>query len=446
MSHLDLAESILGLAKRTGADAADVLVSEGNSFSVTVRRGEIETLKQAAAKALGVRVFVGQRHAVTWTSDFSPEALRSLLEDAVGMARASGEDEHAGLPDEARPVEDVDLGLVDPAIAAVPTEERIEAARRAEAAAFEVSPEITNSQGSTYASDEGSIVLANSLGFVGSYRTGSATMSVAPVAQRNGSMERDYWYTASRRLDGLLSPEELGRIAAERALRRLGARQPETGRVPVIFDPEPAAHLLGYVFGAINGYAVFRGATFLKDRLGEPVASPLVTVVDEGRRPGGLGARPFDGEGSPTRRNVPIENGVLKHWLCDWYAARKIGAHPTGSARRGVTGPPAVGPGDLSLAPGDRTPESLVEEVERGLYVTDLIGFGVNLVTGDFSQGAAGLWIENGRLAYPVNEITIAGQLGQMLMDIDAVANDLEFRGSVAAPTVRVKSMTVSGR
>jgi len=446
MSYRDLADGVLAEAKRAGADAADVVVSDGSSFSVTVRRGEIETLKQARAKALGVRVFVGRRHAVTWTSDFSTSALRSLLADAVGMARASGDDEHAGLPDETPPAEDLDLGLVDPALAGVPTEERIEAARRAEAAAFDTSPEIVNSQGSSYASDEGELVLANSLGFMGSYHTSSASISVGPVAQRNGSMERDYWYTTSRRRDGLLSPEELGRIAAERTLRRLGARQPRTSHVPVVFDPETASQLLGHVFGAINGYAVFRSSTFLKDRLGELVASPLVTVVDEGRRPGGLGARPFDGEGSPTRRNVPIENGVLRHWLCDWYSARKIGAPPTGSARRGVAGGPAVGPGDLSLAPGDRSPESLVEEVEQGLYVTDLIGFGVNLVTGDFSQGAAGLWIEKGRFAHPVNEITIAGNLGQMLLDVDAVGDDLVFRSSVAAPTLRVRRMTVSGR
>jgi PmbA protein len=446
MSYADLAGSVPGDAKRAGADAADVVVSEGNSFSVTVRRGEIETLKHAVAKALGVRVFVGRRHAVTWTSDFSPAALRSLLDEAVAMARASGDDEHAGLPDETPPAEDLDLGLFDPAIAAVPTEERIEAARLAEAAAFDSSPEITNSQGSSYASEEGEVVLANSLGFVGAYRSSAVSMSVGPVAQRNGSMERDYWYTTSRRRDGLLSPQELGRIAAERTLRRLGARQPQTAHVPVVFDPETASQLLGHLFGAINGYAVFRNSTFLQGRLGEQVASPLVTVVDEGRRPGGLGARPFDGEGSPTRRNVPIENGVLKHWLCDWYAARKIGAPPTGSARRGVAGAPSVGPGDLCLAPGDRSPQSLVAELERGLYVTDLIGFGVNLVTGDFSQGAAGLWIEKGQFTHPVNEITIAGNLGQMLLDVDAVADDLEFRGSVAAPTLRVRRMTVSGR
>jgi len=446
MSYTDLAESVLSGAEQAGADAADVVVSHGKSFSVTVRRGEIETLKQAVAKALGVRVFVGRRHAVTWTSDFSAAALRSLLEDAVGMARASGDDEHAGLPDETPPAEELDLGLLDPEIAAVPTEERIEAARRAEAAAFDTSPEITNSLGSTYASDEGELVLANSLGFMGTYRSSSASMSVGPVAQRNGSMERDYWYTTSRRRDGLLSPEELGRTAAERTLRRLGARQPKTAHVPVVFDPETASQLLGHVFGAVNGYAVFRNSTFLKDRLGEVVASPLVTVVDEGRRPGGLGARPFDGEGSPTRRNVPIENGVLKHWLCDWYSARKLGVAATGSARRGVAGAPAVGPGDLSLSPGDRSPQSLVEEVESGLYVTDLIGFGVNLVTGDFSQGAAGLWIEKGRLDHPVNEITIAGNLGQMLLDVDAVGDDLVFRSSISAPTLRVRRMTVSGR
>jgi PmbA protein len=215
--------------------------------------------------------------------------------------------------------------------------------------------------------------------------------------------------------------------------------------VPVVFDPETAASLVGHAFGALSGYAVFRNATFLRDRLGEAVASPLVTVVDDGRRPRGLGSRPFDGEGLPTRRNVPIERGVLRHYLCDSYSARRIGARSTGSARRGVAGGPSVGAANLFLEAGSTSPDEILREVDRGLYVTDLIGFGVNLVTGDYSQGAVGHWIEKGRLVHPVHEITIAGNLKDMLRDIDAVGSDLEFRGSVAAPTIRVRRMTVSG-
>ena len=445
MDYRDLAADLLKKVRAAGADAADVLIGEGTDFSVTVRKGEVETLTDAGSKALGIRVFVGKRTATSYTSDFSADALRRLVEETVAMARVTGEDAAAGLPDEWVPPEAIDLGLHDPSPAALPTTERIERARRAEAAALAVSSEITNSQGGSYGSDEDSVVLANTLGFMGTYRSSSVSLSTVPVAERDGQMERDYWYTTGRGLGDLLSPEEVGRIAAERTVRRLGARQVPTCEVPIVFDPETAADILGHIFRALSGYSVFRNATFLKGRVGQTVASPLVTVVDEGRRPRGLGSRPFDGEGLPTRRNVPLEQGVLRHYLCDTYAARKIGARSTGSARRGVSGGPSVGAANLSFAPGTTPPDEIVAGVERGLYVTDLIGFGVDLVSGDYSQGAAGQWIEKGRFVHPVHEVTIAGNLGQMLRDVDAVGDDLEFRGSTASPTLRVRRMTVSG-
>jgi PmbA protein len=289
------------------------------------------------------------------------------------------------------------------------------------------------------------MLLANTLGFMGTYRASSVSFSVVPVAERDGQMQRDYWYSAGRGLGELLAPEEVGRVAAERTLRRLGARKVPTCEVPVVFDPETAAELMGTLFRALSGYSVFRNATFLKGRLGETVASPLLTLVDEGRRYRGLGARPFDGEGLATRRNVPLEQGVLRHFLCDAYSARKIGAKPTGSARRNVAGGPTVGAGNLFFEAGTTPPEQILGEVERGLYVTDLIGFGIDLVSGDYSQGAVGQWIEKGRFAHPVHEITVAGNLKQMLMDVDAVGNDLVFRGSAASPTLRIRKMTVSG-
>jgi PmbA protein len=446
MDYADLAQSLVADARRAGADAADVLVSSGTSFSVTVRRGEIETLKESGSKALGVRVFVGRRTAQSCTSDFSRATLGELVSEVVAMARATGADPAAGLPDEREQPAGDDLGIYDATLSRVPTPERIEAARRAESVALEASPEITNSQGASYASGEGTVWLANSLGFAGSYRASSASLSVVPVAERDGHMERDYWYSTSRRRDGLLSPDEVGRIAAERTLRRLGSRKIPTAEVPVVFDPETAAQLIGHLFGAITGYAVFRGATFLKERLGEAVASPLVTLVDDALRPGGLGSRPFDGEGCTARRNVPVERGVLRHFLCDAYSGRKLGVPPAGCARRSVGGSPSVGPSNLYLEAGETPPEQIVAGVERGLYVTDLIGFGVNLVTGDYSQGAAGHWIESGRLTHPVHEVTVAGNLKQMLLDVDAVGSDLEFRSSVAAPTLRVARMTVGGQ
>ena len=445
MDYRDLAVDLVGSALAEGADAADVLVAEGTDFSVTVRKGDVEKLTDAGSKALGIRVFVGRRTASSYTSDFSLGALRALLRETVLMARSTGEDPAAGLPEELEPAEEVELGLYDPSPAALPTEERIEMARRAEAAALSSSPEITNSDGGHFGSGEDVLVLANSKGFVGTYRSSAVSMSVVPVGERGGQMERDYWYTAGRGLQDLLSAEEVGRIAAERTLRRLGARKVKTAEVPVVFDPETAADLLGHVFSALSGYAVFRNATFLKDSLGERVASELLTVVDDGRRPRGLGSRPFDGEGLKTRRNVPIERGVLRHFLCDAYSARKIGSRPSGCARRGVAGGPGVGASNLFLEAGKTPPEAITGDVAAGLYVTDLIGFGVNLVTGDYSQGATGHWIENGRLVHPVHEVTIAGNLKEMLKDVDALGTDLEFRGSVAAPTLRVRRMTVSG-
>jgi PmbA protein len=444
MDHRELATELVRTARAGGADAADVLVAEGTEFSVTVRKGDVETLTEAGSKALGVRVFVGRRTASTHTSDFSWPALRRLVEETVGMARATGEDEAAGLPDEMVPPEDLELGLFDLSPGALPTEERIERARRAEAAALETAG-IVNSQGASWGQGESSVVLANTMGFLGGYRTSSVSLSVTPQAERDGQMERDYWYTAGRGLADLEPPEQVGRTAAERTLRRLGARQVPTCDVPVVFDPEAAAEILGTLFSAITGYAVFRGATFLRDRLGEEVASPLLTLVDDGRRVRGLGSRPFDGEGLPTRRNVPVERGVLRHWLCDSYSARRVGARPTGSARRGVGGGPSVGATNLFFEPGTSSPDAIVGGVARGLYVTDLIGFGVNVVTGDYSQGAVGHWIEGGRLVHPVHEVTIAGNLRDMLRDVDAVGRDLVFRGSSASPTLRIRRMTVSG-
>ncbi len=444
MDYQELAHGLLKTARSAGADGADLIIGEGTEFSVTVRKGEIETLKDAGSKALGVRVFVGRRTASTYTSDFSRAALDALVRETVAMARVTGEDPAAGLPDEAPPAEEIDLGLHDPSVAALPPAERIERVRRAEAAALDV-PGITNSQGASWGSGEGFVLLANSLGFMGSYRTSTASYSVTPQAEKDGQMERDYWYTVGRGLLELDPPEEVGRKAAARTLRRLGARQVPTAEVPVVFDPETAAEILGTVFGALSGYAVFRNATFLKDRIGQRVASPLVTLVDEGRRPRGFGSRPFDGEGQRTRRNVPLEEGVLRHFLCDSYSARKIGARSTGSARRGIGGGPSVGAGNLYFEPGTTSPEEILGSVDRGLYVTDLIGFGIDLVSGDYSQGAVGHWIEKGRLLHPVHEVTIAGNLKQMLLDVDAVGTDLEWRGSSASPTVRIKRMTVSG-
>ncbi len=444
MDYRELAADLLSQTRRAGADDADLLVAEGTEFSVSVRKGEIETLKESGSKALGLRVFVGKRTASAHTSDFSLPALREFVTSVVEIARATGVDPAAGLPDEVVPAQELDLGLFDPATMAVPTEARIEQARAAEAIALSM-PGITNSHGGSYRCGESRVLLMNTRGFTGSFRSSSCSLSVVPVAEKNGAMERDYWYTYAHGPSGMLAPEEVGRIAAERTLRRLGARRVPTCEVSIVFDPESAADLLGHLFDAVSGYAVFRNATFLRDRIGEQVGSPLLTMVDEGRRPGGFGSRPWDGEGSPTRRNVPIEKGVLRHYMCDWYASRKLNAAANGCARRGVGGNPSVGSSNLSFEPGEETPESLVAGIENGFYVTDLFGFGVNLVSGEYSQGAAGQWIEKGKIGFPVHEVTIAGNLKDMLRNVDGVGNDLVFRGATASPTLRISRMTVSG-
>ncbi|MGD0620447.1 MAG: metallopeptidase TldD-related protein, partial [Bryobacteraceae bacterium] len=305
---------------------------------------------------------------------------------------------------------------------------------------------IVNSEGASFNSYSGARAFANSLGFSGAYRMASCSLSVTPVARENGKLERDHWYTVGRSPAVLEPAADVGRRAAERTLRRLGARKVATAKVPVVFDPEVARSLLGHVFEAISGESVWRQASFLSDKLGERIAPEYVTVVDDATIPGLFGTSPFDDEGVPSRRTVVIERGILKSWLLNSYTARKLGLTTTGNAARGLSGNAGVGRGNFFLEPGSAPPKDLLNGIRQGLYVTELIGHGVNVVNGDYSRGAAGLWIENGELAYPVSEITVASNLARMLSGISAVANDLRFRGSTASPTLVIEEMTVSGQ
>lgn len=446
MDYRDLASDVLRKANRLGASGAEVLVVEDESFSVLVRMRGVDTVKSAREKRLGLRVFVGQRSATTATSDFAATALDRLLADTVAMAKATPEDPCAGLPDAGAFSPDLpDLDLWDAEAGALPLPERIAMASRAEDAALGFDPRICNSEGSDYGHRDARIRFANSHGFSGEYRASSVSLSVTPVAKDEAGMQRDGWYSTHRRLNRLESPETVGRTAAQRTLRRLGARKVATQEVPVVFDPDMAASLLRSVCGAVSGSAIYRGASFLVGKLGQQVASAGLTVVDDGRRPGGLGSRPFDGEGLPTRRTVVIENGVLASYLLDTYTGRKLGLVSTGNASRSLGQRPTVGPMNFYVQPGAASPEAIIRSVDRGLYVTEMIGFGVNLVNGDYSRGAVGIWIEKGELAYPVEEITIAGNLTDMLRDIEMIGNDLEWRGSIAAPTVKIGRMTVAG-
>jgi len=289
-------------------------------------------------------------------------------------------------------------------------------------------------------------VLVNSHGFVGEYRRSYCSVAAIPIAQdEKGNMQRDFWFSVARSLAKLESAEEVGKVAAQRTVRRLGARKAKTAHVPVIFDPMVSASILEHIFEGVNGDSVYRGASFLAGKLGQKIAGDTVTVIDDGTMPGGFGTAPFDGEGIPTRRKLVIENGVLKSYLLNTYTAKKLGLETTANASRGLAGTPGIGPGNYFLQPGARTPKQMIADVKEGLYVTEFLGHGANLVTGDYSRGASGLWISGGELTYPVEEITVAGNLKEMFFHISEVANDLEFRGSVAAPTIRIDGLTVGG-
>jgi PmbA protein len=443
---LEIAELLLDGARRHGADAADVVVAEGDSLEVGVRLGEIEKLKQARQKHLGLRVFVGARSAITSSADFSRAALERLAADTCALARVVAEDPFGGLPDASELATAIpDLDLYDPELATVTPEHGIQLAKTAEHAALSADARITNSEGAEFGASTSRVVYASSTGFRGEYRDSGVSLSAVPVASQNGAMQRDYWYSSQRKLARLDSAESIGQIAAARALRRLNARQVHTCEVPVIFDPEMASGLLRHLAGAVSGYALYKGTSFLIGKLGERLAPDFVTVVDDGTLVGALGSKPFDGEGLPTRRTVVLERGVLTSYLFDAYSARKLKSRSTGNASRSIGSPPQVAPTNLFLNAGTDTPQTIIQSVKSGLYVTELIGFGVNAVTGDYSRGAVGLWIENGELAYPVEEITIAGNLLSMFQNIEVVGNDLELRHSVAAPTVKIARMTVAG-
>jgi PmbA protein len=441
----EIAVDLVSRAMRGGASQADVVVHEADEFSTTLRLGQIEKLKEAASKVLGLRVLRGVRSASSFSSDFSPPALQRLVERTLAMAWVTSEDPANGLPEAALLGRyEGDLALYSEDVAELSTEERIDYARRAEQAALGADPRIKNSEGAWFEASVGRKAFANSLGFVGSYRSSYCAGSVAPVAE-DGGMQRDYWYSVSRRRSALEAPEAVGRKAAERTLRKLGGRKMATCQVPVIFDTETAPSLVGHIFDAVRGDAIYRSASFLTGKLNQKVACERVTILDDGLRPGGFGTRPFDGEGVPASVTPVIEKGVLSNYLLNCYTARKLKMRTTGNASRGVSGPPSVGPKNFYLAPGPHTAEEIRKSVKTGFYVTELIGFGVNVVTGDYSRGAAGMWIENGEFAYPVEEVTIAGNLAEMLNHVEMVGSDLEFRSAFAAPTLLISGLTVAG-
>ncbi len=446
-----LAADVVERALRAGAAEAEAVIREGDEFSTLVRLGQVETLKESGAQGIGLRVFLGSsgsyRTANTSTSDFSEAGLAHMIAGAVDLAQVTSQDPFAGLPERdamGQIAGELDLYYED--VYSMPTAQRIEHARRAEAAALSADPRLKKSDGGSFDAATGHKIMANSRGFVGEYRRSYCSLSAMPIAEtEQGGMQRDYWFSSARTLARLDTPESIGAEAARRTLRRLNARRVATQRVPIIFAPEIARSLIGNIFEAANGDSIYRGASFWTGQLGHRVASENVTVIDDGTMPGLFGTAPFDGEGLPTRRTVIVENGILKNYLLNTYTGRKLNMPSTGNASRGLAGTPGIGAGNLFLQNGTVSPQQLLADVKVGFYVTELMGFGVNMVTGDYSRGAAGLWIENGELTFAVEEVTIAGNLKEMLNNITAIADDLQFRGAVASPTLRIDGMTIAG-
>jgi PmbA protein len=443
---LELAEDVVRQALAKGATDAECTVTAGEEFSVNVRMREIEQLKESGSRAMGLRVFVGQRNGSATTSDLTGEGVARMIRAALDNAAVTTDDPHAGLADATEfGFYDGDLQLFSPEIPELTAPWKIEQAMAAERSALEADPRIRNSEGGSFDSYQSERYFANSRGFRGSYRTTSAAMSAVPVAEADGRKERDYAYTIARSLNRLKDASAVGREAAERTLRRLGARKIATQKAPVLFESRVARSLVGHIFEAVSGDSIYRKASFLLDKLGEKVASDKLTVIDDPTIPGLFGSWPFDDEGVPARRKVVIERGVLATYLHNSYSARKCGTRTTGNAGRGLAGNPWVEHGNFYVEAGEDPPEKLIAGIRRGLLVTELMGQGVNIVNGDYSRGAAGLWIENGEIAYPVSEITIAGNLREMLHGIVAAGADLEFQGSTASPALLIEEMTISG-
>ena len=436
----DLAERLVAAARRAGADAADALAVRSVSLAVEVREGAVEESERSEGDDVGLRAFVGRRQAVVATNDVKADVAQ-LAERAVAMARVAPDDPFAGLADPSALARDIpDLDLLDPDLPAVALLE--ERAKRAESAALGVKG-VTKSGGAS--AGIGGMVLVTSHGFRGAYLNSGQSVSMTAIVGEGTAMERDYDYSSALHGADLESPEKVGRTAGERTVERLNPRKVETKRVPVVFDRRVAGSLVSHFASAINGAAVARKTSFLRDKLGERLFKPGIHVLDDPRRLRGLRSRPFDAEGVATRRLAVVEDGLLASWFLDSATARELGLATTGHAQRGVSSTPAPGPSNLHLSAGPDTPDALIADIAEGFYVTDLIGMGVNPVTGDYSRGASGFWIENGKRSYPVSEVTIAGNLIDMFHGLSP-ASDLEFRFGTNAPTLRVEGLTVAGR
>ncbi|MBL8910697.1 MAG: TldD/PmbA family protein [Archangium sp.] len=441
-----LAKAVMERALRSGADQAEVFLQVGRSADVRVRDGEIEDLTQATSKGLGLRVFVKNRLGFVWTSDFSESALDAIVSRAVSLAEVSADNPDNGLPDPTSLGKLPDVGpLFDQRVADLPPDWKIKASIEMEKVIKSFDPRIKTIDSVGAGESVSEVYLASSAGMHGSYEGTSVYLYASPVATDGTQLQTSYWYDAKRFFEDLLSPEEVAKKAAARAVRLLGAKKIKTQKLPVVFDPTMAAGFVSSIAGAMNGDAVFKRASFLASKLGQKIAPDHFTLVDDGLWARGLATSPFDGEGVPTRTTPLVEKGVLKAFLYDSFTARKAKTKTTGNASRGYRSLPGIGVNNLTLTPGTKSPEEILKEIPRGLYVTAMLGHGANTITGDYSRGANGLLIENGELTQAVQEVTVGGNLNDMLMQLDAIGNDLHFHGATGASTIRFKELTVSG-
>ncbi len=445
-NYEQLAKRLVDRAQSQGASQAEAFVEIGREATCRVRDGEIEHLTQWTSKGVGLRVVVNERLGFSWTSDFEPSSLNAFVDRAVQLAQAAAPNSLNGLPSASDLGAFSDVGsLFDPAVANLAPDWKIRAALEMEKVVRAYDPRIKTIESVEAGETVGEVYLASSAGVMGHSQGTSVYLYTGAVAEADGQLQNSWWYDARRFLGDLEAPEVVAREAARRAVRMLGAKKVKSQQVPVVFDPMMAASFIGGIAGAVNGDAVFKKSSFLASKLGQQVAPANITIVDDGLLPRGLATSPFDGEGVPTRRTALLENGVVKTFLYDAFTARKAGARSTGNASRGYRSLPSIGTHNLYLEAGRQAPAQLVKDIPQGLYVTSMLGHGANLVTGEYSRGANGLWIENGELTRPVQEVTVAGNLLDMLSRIDGVGSDLTFRGSVGAPTLRFSELTVSG-
>ena len=439
---LNLLSDLMGRATRAGADAADAVYFDAASISVAQRLGASEKLERAESCDLGLRVFIGKRQAIVSSTDFAPETLDELVERAVAMARIATEDPYCGIADPSHIVTNIPvLDMCDPSEPT--TEDLTDLATRAEDAARAIEG-VTNSEGGEAGWSRANIAIAATNGLAQSYSMSSQSISACVIAGEDTGMERDYDYDSAVYGSDLKSPENIGRSAGERAVKRLNARKVKSQQVPIMYDRRVSSGMVRHLVGAINGASITRGTSFLKDSMGQSVFDSEINIIDDPHRMRGLRSKPFDGEGIANARHAFVENGKLVTWVLDLASSRQLGLESTGHASRGTSSPPSPGSTNVYMENGSNSAAELMSDIKSGLYITEMIGMGVNGVTGDYSRGAAGFWIENGEPAYPVTELTVAGNLKDMFMHLPP-ADDLEFKFGIDAPTIRIDGMTVAG-